>query len=390
MPTELQFVTCPCQVCNGNIEFDPSDFGDGETRTVECPLCKMETVLFVPHAEAPPILPLSLSPQQATDFLRSVSQSQKSSEHEGVYTIILSPGLVRYLKPEVFWKTDIEKLINAIKVMSENPEIKTPAYYWDKWSENDRNFYNRRKRLPFDKPTLESSGIDCFIEDESWENKLRVHHSFGYFFLNNHLPSHVYSLFHMGLKLGKHFAFGECVDSWVANAIENKDLAESFEKSPEHLVHLIPRDEDFICYVFKKTDFVKERLVIVAKETEEQSAAEEAEKLKKSNYSTFVYIMQDLRNGAFKIGHSNTPGKRERTLQSEVPEIVMRFSIPADEAHEKHLHDYFDSKNMRGEWFALEPSDLLWVISYLKQHGDVERAWVNFEWLGQLYILAKT
>jgi hypothetical protein len=41
------FVTCPCQVCSGKIEFDASDFGQGETRTVECPFCKMETVIFI-------------------------------------------------------------------------------------------------------------------------------------------------------------------------------------------------------------------------------------------------------------------------------------------------------------------------------------------------------
>jgi hypothetical protein len=81
--------------------------------------------------------------------------------------------------------------------------------------------------------------------------------------------------------------------------------------------------------------------------------------------------------------------QRERTLQSEVPEIVLRFSIPADEIHEKHLHDYFNAKNLRGEWFALEPSELIWVISYLKQHGDLERASANLEWLGQIFLLAK-
>lgn len=53
MPNEPQFVTCPCKVCNGHIEFDPSDFGNGETRTVECPHCKMETILFVPDKKAP-------------------------------------------------------------------------------------------------------------------------------------------------------------------------------------------------------------------------------------------------------------------------------------------------------------------------------------------------
>ncbi len=283
----------------------------------------------------------------------------------------------------------LNKLISAIKQLSEHPELKTPVVFLEQWTSDDTQFHDEHQRVRFDKPTLESSDIDYFIQDESWENKLRVHHSFGYFLLHNGLPSHVYSFFHAGLKLGKHFAFGECVASWVANAIENKDLAESFKKSPEHLVDLIPKDKGCVCYVFKKTDFVKERLAIIAKEVEEQSAADEAERLKKSNYSTFVYIMQDMRNGTFKIGRSITPGKRERTLQSEVPEIVLRFSIPADEIHEKHLHDHFDNKNLRGEWFALEPSELIWVISYLKQHGDLERASGNLEWLGQMFLLAK-
>jgi hypothetical protein len=236
-PNEPQFVTCPCQVCSGKIEFDASDFGQGETRTVECPHCKMETILFVPPTETikPPVLPPALTPDHALAFLRSISQTEKPPEHEGVYTIIFCPGVVRYFEPYAFWKADVEKIINAIKQVSENPEIKTPAYYVKHWDSEDSAFYDRHQRLPFNKPVLCSSQIDHFIEDESWENKLRIHHSFGYFLLNHGLPSHVYSFFHAGLKLGKYFAFGECVASWVANAIENRDLAESFQKSPDHL-----------------------------------------------------------------------------------------------------------------------------------------------------------
>ena len=53
MPNESQFVTSHCQVCNGHIEFDSSDFGDGEIRKVECPHCKIETILFVPDKKSP-------------------------------------------------------------------------------------------------------------------------------------------------------------------------------------------------------------------------------------------------------------------------------------------------------------------------------------------------
>jgi hypothetical protein len=95
--------------------------------------------------------------------------------------------------------------------------------------------------------------------------------------------------------------------------------------------------------------------------------------------------MEDLRNKTFKIGRSKTPGKRERTLQSEVPQIVMRFSVPAEEAHEKQLHDRFQSRRMRGEWFALTNDDLVWIVEFLKVSGDSFRAVVDYQWLGAIH-----
>lgn len=391
MSNEPQFVTCPCQVCAGNIEFDPSGFENNETCTVECPHCKMETILFVPQSQSSktPVFRPTLTPDQVVSFLKTIFQTQKPPDQHNFYTLIMSPGVVRYMDPKLFWNTDIEKLIGAVKLASENPGIKTPEYCLGEITAEDTAFINFHGRVSFKTPTMQSSMIDQFIEDESWETKLRVHHVFGYFFIKHRLPTHVYAFFHRGLKLGKQFTFGECVASWVADAIENKDLAESFNGSPEHLVNVITEGEHYACYVFKKTAFVEERLAMMAKEVEEQNAAEEAERLRRSGFPTFIYIMQDMRNGAYKIGRSITPGKRERTLQSEVPEIVLRFSIPADEIHEKNLHDYFEAKNLRGEWFALEPNDLIWVISYLKQHGDLERVSANHEWLGQVFLLAK-
>jgi hypothetical protein len=55
-----RFAKCFCKYCNGHIEFDASGFAKGETRTVECPHCKLETTIFVPATEhkavnAPPI-----------------------------------------------------------------------------------------------------------------------------------------------------------------------------------------------------------------------------------------------------------------------------------------------------------------------------------------------
>jgi Holliday junction DNA helicase RuvB len=52
------YVTCRCQHCDKGIEFDASDFETGETRSVECPHCNLETAIFVPleNPALPPVL----------------------------------------------------------------------------------------------------------------------------------------------------------------------------------------------------------------------------------------------------------------------------------------------------------------------------------------------
>jgi hypothetical protein len=48
MSEENYLVTCSCQHCDGNIEFDASLFQAGTMTT--CPHCEMETALFIPKA----------------------------------------------------------------------------------------------------------------------------------------------------------------------------------------------------------------------------------------------------------------------------------------------------------------------------------------------------
>jgi hypothetical protein len=48
MNEENYLVTCRCQQCNGNIEFDASLFQAGTMTT--CPHCGIETQLFIPSA----------------------------------------------------------------------------------------------------------------------------------------------------------------------------------------------------------------------------------------------------------------------------------------------------------------------------------------------------
>lgn len=48
--SDPNYVTCPCQHCNGHIKFDSSQLRKGETRQVECPHCHLETSIFHPTA----------------------------------------------------------------------------------------------------------------------------------------------------------------------------------------------------------------------------------------------------------------------------------------------------------------------------------------------------
>ncbi len=82
----------------------------------------------------------------------------------------------------------------------------------------------------------------------------------------------------------------------------------------------------------------------------------------------FVYLMHDTANGYYKIGISNNPEYREKTLQSEKPTIEMvkskKFPIrKIAESIEKALHETYSEKRLRGEWFELDKDD----VEHIKQ-----------------------
>ncbi len=85
----------------------------------------------------------------------------------------------------------------------------------------------------------------------------------------------------------------------------------------------------------------------------------------------FVYLMHDTSNGYYKIGISNRPEYRERTLQSEKPTIEMiaskKFPVrKIAESIEKALHKTYSEKRLRGEWFKLNSNDVEHVKETLK------------------------
>ena len=85
----------------------------------------------------------------------------------------------------------------------------------------------------------------------------------------------------------------------------------------------------------------------------------------------YVYLMKDSSNGYYKIGISNTPEYRERTLQSEKPTIEMlackKFPTrKIAESIESALHTTYSQQRLRGEWFKLDDVDVAAIIETLK------------------------
>ncbi len=70
--TSPNYVTCPCQHCSGNIEFDANQLDSAENITIPCPHCGLETIIFVPEKKAmtanPDILDLNPSQLAASTF----------------------------------------------------------------------------------------------------------------------------------------------------------------------------------------------------------------------------------------------------------------------------------------------------------------------------------
>ncbi|QDV12798.1 hypothetical protein CA51_26840 [Rosistilla oblonga] len=77
----------------------------------------------------------------------------------------------------------------------------------------------------------------------------------------------------------------------------------------------------------------------------------------------FVYLMKNELNGYYKIGRSKSPRYRERTLQSQEPEVSLKWKMEGTNEDEKHLHRKYKDVRLRGEWFSLTHQDVQWITS---------------------------
>lgn len=85
----------------------------------------------------------------------------------------------------------------------------------------------------------------------------------------------------------------------------------------------------------------------------------------------YVYLMKDSTNGFYKIGISNNPEYREKTLLGEKPTISLLAyrkypSRIIASSIEAALHNAFSSKRVRGEWFRLDEYEVWQITETLK------------------------
>ncbi len=82
--------------------------------------------------------------------------------------------------------------------------------------------------------------------------------------------------------------------------------------------------------------------------------------------ANWVYLMIDERTRFVKIGRSNAPRFREKTLQAEMPLVEIYEAWAAHPKEETRLHRHFASKRLRGEWFRLNDADIESVAEHFK------------------------
>ncbi|CAB5224197.1 Meiotically up-regulated gene 113 [uncultured Caudovirales phage] len=75
-----------------------------------------------------------------------------------------------------------------------------------------------------------------------------------------------------------------------------------------------------------------------------------------------TYIIKDCNTGLYKIGISNQPLKREKTLQSEKPNIKIIKIF--DKNIEKELHIKYKDFRLRGEWFILNNIQIKYICTH--------------------------
>ncbi len=91
--------------------------------------------------------------------------------------------------------------------------------------------------------------------------------------------------------------------------------------------------------------------------------------IKRDENKDYTYLMVNDETGLIKIGRSNNPKYREKTLQSQEPTVHIIACWETPKSIETDLHKLYSHKRVRGEWFRLNMTDLKKLEQFMKQHS---------------------
>tara|TARA_R110000772_G_C13028388_1_gene411412 strand:+ start:44 stop:553 length:510 start_codon:yes stop_codon:yes gene_type:complete len=105
----------------------------------------------------------------------------------------------------------------------------------------------------------------------------------------------------------------------------------------------------------------KEDIILLKEYINELEEIIEPTSKKKEKSLKQTYLIKNKRNNLYKIGRSNNPKNREKTLQSEEPliEIVKTWK----EDIESKLHKEYKDYRIRGEWFNLNEIQVRYICT---------------------------
>ena len=133
-----------------------------------------------------------------------------------------------------------------------------------------------------------------------------------------------------------------------------KEEAERIEKARQDHLKLLEKER--LEREKHEAELKKEREAKAKLEAEIRAKKTKQVKPKKT------YLIKNLKNGFYKIGFSNNPIRRERTLQAEEPTIKMVKVW--DKFIEKELHDKYKDQRVRGEWFKLTSIQVKYICTH--------------------------
>lgn len=93
-------------------------------------------------------------------------------------------------------------------------------------------------------------------------------------------------------------------------------------------------------------------------------------KIINENPGAYVYLMVNTETALIKIGFSKKPQYREKTLQSQEPQVHLIACWKADRSIETSLHRKFKKNRVRGEYFKLSLHDLRLIKDNMQVYND--------------------